>query len=95
MIYIPGQVAQDLREAQEDREFASKKARQFMRMLFGGEMPVRCTCGQSLKYKNNKLKCECGKILNRVAYEDDYEVKIIKTVIDVERKEFVLEEIDE
>ena len=95
MIMIPGQVAQDIREAADDRAFATKKAKQFMKMLFGGEMPVRCTCGQAVKYKNNKLLCECGKTLNRVAYEEDYEVKIIKTIIDVDRKEFVLEELDE
>lgn len=91
MVYQIGQAAIDA----EDHAFATKKAKQFMRVLFGGDMLVRCTCGNKIKFKKNRLFCEaCEMKMNRVEYEDEYDDKIIKTVIDVDKKEFTLEQMD-
>lgn len=79
----------------EDHAMASRRAQEYMRALFGGSKRVQCTCGETVKYKNNKLVCpNCGLRLNRVEYEDDYGDKMLKTVIDVDRKEFLLEQKD-
>jgi len=87
MVYRVGQAASDA----EDYAMASKKARQFMRILFGGAMPVQCvTCKSKIFYRKNRLECDCGRRLNRVEYEDDYDDKIIKTIIDIEKKHFTL-----
>jgi hypothetical protein len=92
-IWVPKDIT-DESEWEEDKLFATRKAQQFMKVLFGGDMPVRCTCGEPVKFRKNRLRCDCGKRLNRVEYEDDYNRWIIKTVIDIDRKEFWLERND-
>ena len=90
-MYMVGQAAIDA----EDYAVASRKAQEFMRALFGSSMPVKCTCGDTIKYKNNKLMCpNCGVRNKFVSYEDDYGDKLIRTVIDVNKKEFTLEQMD-
>lgn len=92
-LWIPKQIT-DSSELEEDKGFASKKAQAFMEALFGGEMPVRCTCGQPVKYKDTGLRCECGAKLGRVEYTDDYNRWLIKTIINVDKKTFELWQLD-
>jgi len=86
-MYMIGQAAIDT----EDYAMATKRAQRYMRAFFGGAKQVLCTCGETVKFKSNKLRCSnCGKKLVKVEYEEDYGDKLIKTVIDVERKDFTL-----
>jgi hypothetical protein len=95
-IWVPKNIT-DESEWEEDRLFATRKAQQFMKMLFGGDMPVACTkCNIAIKYnKKGRLCCgTCGTRMDRVEYEDDYNKWIIKTVIDLDKKVFWLERHD-
>jgi len=79
----------------EDYEFASKKARQYMKGLFDGVISVRCRhCHEKISFRKGKFECQqCQCYHNRIEYEDDYMDKIIKTVIDVNKRTFTLQQL--